>query len=455
MRSPSCLAVLALLVLAVPASASAADPWSPPAPIRSQTTTPPLSTPPALAANAHGQAIAVADTGTSADIAPHTVASVFTDGAFSDPVRLTGADLPMGPGNGRVLAYGRTRIIGAGTQFTRLSSQAVVAFGRIAPTRASLDTPRGLGPANLHAGRVDMAINSKGAAAVVFPVCRDMACTKGIVYLAVRAAGTSTFHSTRVGEGPVLLSQVAAAINGRGDAMAVWTQESSLCARIRTAGGTLRPRRRVGQAVPNQAVAPSAVLSLHRAQLVGWLPQSALEHGPGPGVAQVAQARDGGPFTTTRLAAIPAGVAVPDAAVRVAYGTHGRAIVAWTAAENGQFLVRRAGIRGAANNPSQTLTGVTTLSQAGIATVLSALVVDPAGPTHALMLAHTGPPEPSTPDGPSSVRASGGEEVTPVATGPAQPRSVDATLLSDGGVLAAWSTVHQGDFWSVRASPTR
>lgn len=222
MRTLSRLVVLALAALALPASASAADPWSLPAPIRAQTTTPPLRGAPDLAANANTQAIAVAGTGSS----------VFADGTFSDPAPLTPAGVAMGPDDGRVLPYGQTRIIGTGIRSARSSSQAVVAFGRLAPSRASLDAPRGLGPADLHAARATIAVNAKGDAAVVFPVCRDAACTKVLVYLAVRAAGNSTFRSTRLADGSGPLPQVAAAINDRGDAMAVWTQASTLYARI-------------------------------------------------------------------------------------------------------------------------------------------------------------------------------------------------------------------------------
>ncbi len=126
------------------------------------------------------------------------------------------------------------------------SAQAVVAFGRIAPTRATLDAPRGLGPAEpARRAGVDRRSTTKGDAAVVFPVCRDAGCRQVLVYLAVRAAGSSTFRSTRLADGSGPLPQVAAAINDRGDAMAVWTQASTLYARIRTAGGTLRSRRRV------------------------------------------------------------------------------------------------------------------------------------------------------------------------------------------------------------------
>jgi hypothetical protein len=448
MRIPSRLVLLVLVALAVPASASAADPWSLPAPIRSQTTTPPLPGAPGLAAGADARAIAVAATG----------ASVFADGAFSDPAPLTPAGVAMGPGDGRVEPYGRTRIIGAGIRSAGSSSQAVVAFGRIAPSGASLDAPRGLGPAGLHAARATMAVNAQGDAAVVFPVCRDAACTRVLVYLAVRAAGTSTFRSTRLADGSGPLPQVAAAMNDRGDAMAVWTQASTLYARIRTAGGTVRPRQRVGPAIRGQHLAPAAVLSLHRAQLVGWLAQAVSEGDGSAGTARVAQARDGGAFTTISLGTIPAlgaGGYVSEAGVRVGYGSQGRAVVAWTGYEGGRFLVRQAGIRGAANNPSQSLTGVATLSQAGTDTVLSDLVVDTSGPTYALMLAGVRGNDPATPGGAVSVRASGAEEVAPPAAGAAQPFAADATLLSDGRVLAGWTTVGQGDLWSVRASPTR
>jgi hypothetical protein len=364
----------------------------------------------------------------------------------------------MGPGDGRVEPYGRTRIIGAGIRSAGSSSQAVVAFGRIAPSGASLDAPRGLGPAGLHAARATMAVNAEGDAAVVFPVCRDAACTRVLVYLAVRAAGTSTFRSTRLADGSGPLPQVAAAMNDRGDAMAVWTQASTLYARIRTAGGTVRPRQRVGPAIRGQHLAPAAVLSLHRAQLVGWLAQAVSERDGSAGTARVAQARDGGAFTTISLGTIPAlgaGGYVSEAGVRVGYGSQGRAVVAWTGYEGGRFLVRQAGIRGAANNPSQSLTGVATLSQAGTDTVLSDLVVDTSGPTYALMLAGVRGNDPATPGGAVSVRASGAEEVAPPAAGAAQPFAADATLLSDGRVLAGWTTVGQGDLWSVRASPTR
>ena len=446
-----------------PQAVSSADPWSLPAPIRAQTTTPPLPGTPAVAANGSGQAVAVADTGGALpDIGPHTMASVFSDGAFTDPARLTGRNVRMGPGAGGVLPYGRTRLLGAGVRdVTSESSQAVVAFGRLAPGGATLDAPRPLGPSNLRVLRTAIAVNARGDAAVVFPVCRTGSCNRVLVYLAVRRAGGSSFRSIRLADAGGPLPQVAAAVNDRGDALAVWTQGATAFARIRTAGGRLRALQRVGATVRGQHLAPSAALSRHRAELVGWLAQSVSEGDPSDGIAWVAQARDGGAFTATRLGGVPAaagtGHYVSEAGVRVAYGSRGRAIVSWTAFDGdpatGRFSVRLAQLRGAANSPSQSLLGVHTVSDPAVDTVLSDLVVDRSGPEYVLMLAGVRGSDGSPTAAGTSVRASGGEEVAPAATGAAAPFGVHGTLLDDGRVLTVWGT-GQGAAFSVRATPT-
>ena len=72
------------------------------------------------------------------------------------------------------------------------------------------------------------------------------------------------------------------------------------------------------------------------------------------------------------------------------------------------------------------------------------------------MLAGVRGNDPATPGGAVSVRArAAGRRSLPPRPGAAQPFGVAATLLSDGRVLAAWTTVGQGDLWAVRASPTR
>ena len=175
-------------------------------------------------------------------------------------------------------------------------------------------------------------------------------------------------------------------MNGRGDALAVWTQAGSVQARIRIGGGRLRATQRVGRTVPGSDIAPSAALSTHRAELVGWVGQRVDEAVPAAGRATVAQARDGSAFTATPLSDLPAagiGHYVSEAGVRVAYDAGGRALVAYTAfdppASSGRFSVRTAELRGAANNPRQALTDVQTVSDPATDAVLSDLVVGPAG----------------------------------------------------------------------------
>jgi hypothetical protein len=199
------------------------------------------------------------------------------------------------------------------------------------------------------------------------------------------------------------------------------------------------------------------VLSLHRAQLVGWVAQAVSEGDGGPATSWVAQAR-GGTFTATQLGTVPdleTGRYISEAGVRVDYGSRGRALVAWTAydASASRFLVRLAQLRGAANSPSQSLTNTTTLSDPAVDTVLSDFLADPSGPEYALMLAGVGGADPSPRGGAVSVRASGGEEVLPPQPTAGQPFGLDATLLSDGRVLAAWTTPGQADAFSVRATP--
>ena len=80
-RHAACLVCLA--ALAVPAVASAAPPWSPPAPLGSA---PPLTGQPALTTNAQGLGLAVADSGGASAPGPRSRASVFTGGAFGGAV---------------------------------------------------------------------------------------------------------------------------------------------------------------------------------------------------------------------------------------------------------------------------------------------------------------------------------------------------------------------------------
>ena len=459
MRTLSRLAVLALVALALPASASAADPWSLPAPIRAQTTTPPLPGAPGLAASANGMAIAVADSGgASPDIGPHTLASVFADGTFSDPGRLTPANVAMGPGNGRVLPYGRTRIIGAGIRFARTSSQAIFAFGRIAATGASLDSPRGLGPSTMHAARATMAVNAEGDAAIVYPVCRDAACTKVLVYLAMRRAGTSSFRSTQLADGSGPLPQVAAADQ-----------------RPRRRHGRLDAGKRPVCAAPHGGRDPAAAPA-GRPDDPWAAPRPLGRAQPPPravrGLAGAGRVR-GEPVRGPRLGR-PGARRLPlhgDAVGR----DPGRRRRPLRLGGRGARRVRLAGpgTRRLDRLRERALRGPPGAGQGGG----QQPVPEPrrrrdavaAGDRHGAV----GPRRrPLRPDLRAHARRRARKRLVladrPVH-GPRgwwrgglragrtrrQPGGVVGTLLSDGRALAAWGTVSQGDCWSVRASPTR
>jgi|GEM_PF-4288731 len=368
-------AALAAAALAVPASAHAAAPWSAPAPLKQGAATG-LQGSPSITANASGLAVAIADAGgaaASGDVGPHAVASVFTNGVFLDPFQIAPRNVAFGPEAGAVAAYAQTRLLAAGLQFARSSTQAVFAFGRLTPNRAGLDAPRPLGPANLHAGPTALAVDAAGDAAMVYPVCRDAACTRALVYLAVRRRGSSAISSTRLMDGSGPLPRVAAAINERGDALAVWTQAHTVYARIRTAGGALRSRQTVGATVAGPNLAPSAALSTHRAELVGWVSQQVSEGDGGPGTTLVAQARDGSTFAPRMLAVnLPSGTGsyVSGAGIRVAFDPFGRRLLAWTGFDGGRFTVHSAELLGAANAASSLTTDSQLVSDPAVDTVL-------------------------------------------------------------------------------------
>src|SRR3954447_5161282 len=144
------------LALALPASAQAL-PWSDPAPLDYGSGRP-LKGAPSLTANAKGLAVAYSQVGGSGAIAPGTDVSVFTNGVFLNPYRLSPENRPYDA----IRPYGATRLLASGVQYARSSSQAVFAFGRLTPNRAALEAPRPLGPATMHAGPTALAVNPAG-----------------------------------------------------------------------------------------------------------------------------------------------------------------------------------------------------------------------------------------------------------------------------------------------------
>jgi hypothetical protein len=455
-RSPAAAAVLAVAALATAPSAMAAAPWSDPAPLKASAQTG-LTGSPSITANAAGLAVAVSDVGGAAPaIGPHATASVFTGGAFSDPFDLAPTNVSFGPEVGAVAAYGQTRLLASGLVYAKSSTRAVFAFGRLTPNHADLGTPRNLGPSNLHAGPTALAVNAEGDAAMVYPVCRDADCQKALVYLAVRHAGSSTISSTRLMDGSGPLPRVAAAINARGDALAVWTQASRVYARVRTAGGTLRARQTVGATVRGPHLAPSAALSTHRGELVGWVSQAVGEGDASTGTTNIAQARDGASFSSLKLADLPAGTGryVSGAGVRVAFDAAGRRLLAWTGFDNDRFTVHTAELHGAATSTNPSLTDPQVVSDPSVDTVLDDATANAAGAQLLALLAGARGNDPPT--GTTTVQgalrpAGASGPFTREAISGGTDYAFDARLaLLPGRAIAVWATVSGQALFSQR-----
>jgi hypothetical protein len=457
-RSVVLATVLSLAALAAPASALAAAPWSAPAPLKATAAAQGLQGSPSITGNAAGLAVAVSDVGggVGGAIGPHAVGSVFTNGAFGDSITLASTNVSFGPEVGGVAAYAQTRLLAAGLKYGKNTTQAVFAFGRLTANHADLETPRALGPSGLHAEPTAIAVNANGDAAMVYPVCRDANCEKALVYLAVRKAGSSTISSTRLADGSGPLPRVAAAINERGDALAVWTQASRVYARIRTAGGTLRDRQTVGATVPGPNLAPSASLSAHRGELVGWVSQAVSNGDGGPGTTNVAQARDGSTFTSLKLADLPAGTGryVSGAGIRVAFDPFGRRLLAWTGFDNNAFTVHTAETHGAANGTSLSLVDPTVASDPAVDAILEDATTNTGGEQLLTLLA--GARGHDVPSGKTTMQAalragntSGPFSRENISNGTDFEFDAHATLLP-GRAVAVWGTVGGSAMWSQR-----
>jgi hypothetical protein len=455
-RSKAAAALVAIGALTAAPTAMAAAPWSSPAPLKA-TASAGLMGSPSITANARGLAVAVSDVGGAAPaIGPHATASVFTNGAFSDPFDLAPANVSFGPEVGAVAAYGQTRLLASGLVYAKASTRAVFAFGRLTANHADLETPRNLGPSNLHAGPTALAVNAAGDAAMVYPVCRDAGCQKALVYLAVRRAGSSTISSTRLMDGSGPLPRVAAAINARGDALAVWTQASRVYARVRTAGGTLRDRQTVGATVRGPHLAPSAALSTHRGELVGWVSQAVGEGDGSTGTTSVGQARDGDSFASLKLADLPAGTGryVSGAGVRVAFDPGGRRLLAWTGFDNDRFTVHTAELHGAATSRTVSLTDPQVVSDPTVDTILDDAATNAIGAQLLMILAGARGNDPPT--GMTTVQAaqrpgaaSGAFTRESVSGGTDYAFDARAALLPDRA-LAVWATVSGQALFSQR-----
>jgi hypothetical protein len=451
------------LAAAVPAAASAAPgDFGPPLPLRSGGATS-LPGDPSITLNADGLGVAVSDVGGSGVPGPHFSASAFTNGVFLDPFTFSGGTTRFGPSSGGVAAYAHTGLLSAGLHATTKSTQAVLAIGRLSADKATLGTVRAVGPTTMFASAPALAVDAKGDAAMVVPVCRDGGCNRSLIYLVTRRAGSSHLTTTRVAEATRTLPRVAAAINARGDALAVWTDNEDVDARIRTLGGTLRATQRVGATQRGSLASPSASLSLHRAELVGWSTQVVHEGDPTAGEVRAGQARDGGRFTSVPLSTLPAlsGQSVVGAVVEVAFDPAGVRHLAWTgydgtAAAGRHFTVSSALLHGGAGSGTATLVNRRVVSDPAVDTILDDLDTITGGAELITMRAGLRGDEPVD-----------GHTVVQVASRPSANAAFTRTTLSSpdelatsahaallpGRAVVVWGTATAGARYAERVTP--
>jgi hypothetical protein len=447
---------------ALPAAASAAPgDFGPPLPLRSGG---PASLPgdPSVTLNADGLGVAVSDVGGSGVPGPHSSASAFANGGFLDPFTFSGGTTRFGPSSGGVAAYAHTGLLSAGLHATTRSTQAVLAFGRLSANRATLGTVRPVGPSTMFASAPALAVDAKGDAAMVVPVCRDGGCNRSLIYLVTRRAGSSHLTTTRVAEATRTLPRVAAAINERGDALAVWTDNEDVDARIRTLGGTLRATQRVGATQRGSLASPSAALSLHRAELVGWSTQVVHEGDPTAGEVRAAQARDGGRFASVRLSTLPAlsGQSVVGAVVKVTFDPAGVRHLAWTGYDGtpaaGRFTVSSALLHGAANSGTATLVDRQVVSDPAVDTILDDLQTTTGGAE--LIAMRAGLRGDEAVDGRTAVQVASRPSasaafVRATLSAPDElATSAHAALLPDRAVVV-WGTATAGARYAERVTP--
>jgi hypothetical protein len=430
------LAAAALATVA-PAAARAATPWSPPAAVPGL---PPGT--PALAFNEAGVGVLATDAGggdAPGAVGPHTLAALADDDdAFSGPAfAITATNVALAD---RFALYGLQRIVGLGTHFSSRRDRAGLVFG---DAGAKLTDVRVRGPADRESVGEALAASARGDVAATFGVCVNAACIHQSLSLIVRRAGGSPRPSIRL-DGAAVGQISAVAVNARGDALAVWRTDRGVFARIRTAGGTLFRAERLGD--PGQPVrAISAVLTPDRAAAVVWEAQAVSEGDPESAATVDATFKAPGArhhfHASQRLATVPrlsTGHYVSGRAVRAVLGTDGRITAAWTAYENGRFVVRAAGLNGGFR-----FAGAQRLSDPAADSILADLA---AGPNSGLAVAWaTGigghDPGAGTPALVTAPRVPGATTFGPAEVVEQGTAPVDATVRfnpSTGRAVAAW-----------------
>jgi len=423
--------VFAAAIAALPASASAGPPWSPPQPAGAVVATGGLLT-------TTGGARVLAGISTERSLASPTVlATLGEDGAVTARQELEIA-------YSRATAVGN-RIVVAGSRPSKTTRGA-----ERAPVQVALGRPGAVGsPRALRGTRGQWVSSLAGRGAMIALVTATMY-NRGVEQrsLWIRRGGRA-FRRVLTFRPGSLSRETAVAVGPRGDVLLVWQARRAI--RARHFGSSGRPGRVRTLGTGVQA-ALQANLASARME-VAWKSQRVGEgdaHTPARIVYVSAprSGRFGPPRTAGRSSLLGTGNYVRSPGVRLVPAGDGTSLLAWTDYDGEHFRVRVAGVRAGAVGAPQTV------SAPGDDAVLGDLAVSPKG---ALVTWLTGT---------RGNDASGPQHVAAAFRAPGAPAFGAPELVSDeevasnpfaaldaaGRPLAAWTSLDQETSAAVRAS---
>lgn len=319
------LAVAALVAL--PATAVAAPPWSTPATIPNALG----SSSPIVVTPSGSAALLAAVSRTAAGSPPQTPAELVPLGATGQP----GTPQPVSVAAGLLATYAKGRIAVAGSTLHNGTIDDRSHVG------VALGTPGSLGPARGLSGT-----NGQRVFGVAGDLRGDVAVLTGdashVRTLYLRRAGSTTFRVAL--KFPVSRDQArgaTVALGPKGDVLVLWEDRHVIFARHLGPTGNAGAVHRIGDGV--QSDLQAAIDDKGRLE-VAWKTQRVNEgESSSPAIVRYATAAPGHGFGAQRtIETVDAGRFVGAPGVRMTPESDGRTLIAWTGFEAGHFVVRAA-----------------------------------------------------------------------------------------------------------------
>jgi hypothetical protein len=333
-------------LVAAPATALAAPPWSSPATVPNALGS---STP--LAVTASGAAVLLAPVSRDAPGSTQTPSELVPLG----PDGQAGTPQPVAVAAGLLTTYAKNRIAVAGSTLVGGTitdrSHSAVALG----------TPGALGPARGLTGSTGQRVfglagNSRGDVAVLTGDASH------IRTLYLRPAGSTMFRvALKIPVSRDRARDATVALGSRGDVLVVWEDNHRIYARHLGPSGHAGAVHRIGDGMQSELQA--AVDDSSRLE-VAWKTQRVGEgESSTPAIVRYATAAPGHGFGRQRMVesigAVGTGRYVSAPGVRLVPQFHGRTLLAWTGFASGHFVVRAADVVDGHRGRPQTLSPAT------------------------------------------------------------------------------------------------